>query len=223
MISLHKKTLALLVSCALIAVAAPIASAQTNQGTFRERNYVQVQGYAVHGYAGSTRIGYQWYRTRAEAEEAAAKMRKTQTTNGHYYDRVDVVPETREIYVGNGGNNPPPQNNNVLPNVSRPRVDPGVLRTTPLERLQKQRQGTLAGSETLGGYGAIRFRLYPNGTAQMIDKDGTSQGTWSLSGKGLTLRFYNGSVRYYGTIQGNRISGRASNGRNQWSWNTTIQ
>src|SRR6266496_3534082 len=71
---------------------------------------------------------------------------------------------------------------------------------------------TANGGENLQGYGALSFRFNAGGAATMYDSDGASSGRWQRNGNQVTLHFYNGKVVYQGTIQGDQISGSASNG-----------
>ena len=82
---------------------------------------------------------------------------------------------------------------------------------------------TASGGENLQGYGALSFRFNAGGAATMYDSDGASSGRWQRNGNQVTLHFYNGKVVYQGTIQGDQISGSASNGARNWEWNVRIQ
>jgi hypothetical protein len=79
---------------------------------------------------------------------------------------------------------------------------------------------TFSGGETLAGYGKLKFHLGRDAkhTAVMYDTDGVVRGTWEQSGSQITLRFYNGTVIYRGSLNGNVLSGTASNGRQNWTW-----
>jgi hypothetical protein len=88
----------------------------------------------------------------------------------------------------------------------------------PARSAQPGRVFTLAGQEDLASYGALTFQLEPGGRALMFDHDGTEVGTWSANGPQYQLTFYNGTVVYTGTRQGNTLSGTAANGRTTWNW-----
>jgi hypothetical protein len=77
------------------------------------------------------------------------------------------------------------------------------------------------GTEDLGGYGKLAFRLVGGNRVVMEDKDGATEGTWEQKGMAVTLRFYNRSVVYTGTIQQTTMSGTATNGRITWNWSVT--
>lgn len=66
-----------------------------------------------------------------------------------------------------------------------------------------------SGYETLGGYGNLRF-VFTNSGVTMYDKDGATPGTWQQNGESLTMWFYNGTVVYSGTIQGQTCNYRSS-------------
>src|SRR5207302_1506297 len=69
-----------------------------------------------------------------------------------------------------------------------------------------------SGSERLSGYGKLSFRLRANNRATMHDARDTMEGTWHHSGSQVTLRFDDGRVVYRGTLNGDTLSGSASNG-----------
>lgn len=66
-----------------------------------------------------------------------------------------------------------------------------------------------SGSETLGGYGPLRFAFSGSGVT-MYDKDGATSGTWVQNGPSITMRFYGGRVVYTGTIEGQVCNYRTS-------------
>ena len=74
------------------------------------------------------------------------------------------------------------------------------------------------GGETLRQYGALSFRFNAGGQATMTDRDGNVNGSWAQTGNSVTLKFYGNTVTYTGTMQGNKISGTASNGKDNWTW-----
>jgi hypothetical protein len=75
------------------------------------------------------------------------------------------------------------------------------------------------GKENLQGYDRLTFQLNANGQAIMSDKDGNTRGTWSQVGNNITLRF--GSVTYSGDLQGARLHGTATNGKDRWNWSVS--
>ena len=79
---------------------------------------------------------------------------------------------------------------------------------------------SFAGQENLRGYSNLQFRFFGNGQAQMIDTQGSHNGTWQRSGNQVTLRFFSNCI-YTGTIQGNRISGSARVGNESWTWSVS--
>ena len=52
----------------------------------------------------------------------------------------------------------------------------------------------------------------------MIDADGETPGTYSIQNNRVTLQFYNDTVTYTGTMNGQAITGTASNGQSTWSF-----
>jgi hypothetical protein len=82
-----------------------------------------------------------------------------------------------------------------------------------------QLAGTVwSGSEQLAGYGKLSFRLKANNRATMQDAQETMEGTWHQQGSQVTLRFDEGRVVYRGTLNGDTLSGSASNGEQRWTW-----
>jgi Caspase domain len=78
------------------------------------------------------------------------------------------------------------------------------------------RSRVFRGKETLGGYGAISFRCYADGTVQMLDNDGMTEGQWKQANGVMTFRF--GAITYTGRVAGNAIAGTAANGSNRWTF-----
>jgi hypothetical protein len=74
------------------------------------------------------------------------------------------------------------------------------------------------GSEDLQGYGELEFRFRANGRVTMIDADGPHAGTFTSTGNRVTLRFHNGAVVYSGTIDGETLTGTATNGKTNWTF-----
>jgi hypothetical protein len=80
-----------------------------------------------------------------------------------------------------------------------------------------------SGVEGLAGYGKLAFRFLDDRRVVMEDRDGSTEGAWELKRNTVTLRFYNGSVVYTGTLRQAVLSGTATNGRTTWSWTVTRQ
>jgi hypothetical protein len=81
----------------------------------------------------------------------------------------------------------------------------------------------LKGTEDLRGYGPLTFRIVSKSKVQMIDKDGTNPGVWEVNGNRIRLFFYDGSVVYEGSVNGNSVSGTATNGKTKWNWRVQTQ
>jgi S1-C subfamily serine protease len=81
--------------------------------------------------------------------------------------------------------------------------------------------GQWSGSENLAGFGNLRFNFVSSTAVFMHDAKETIMGNWSLQGVNVTLRFYNGTVVYTGQINGQTISGSASNGKDRWTWSVS--
>ena len=76
-----------------------------------------------------------------------------------------------------------------------------------------------SGTEDLGGkYGNLAFRFTSESAVVMIDADGETPGTYSIQNNRVTLQFYNDTVTYTGTMNGQAITGTASNGQSTWSF-----
>ena len=72
------------------------------------------------------------------------------------------------------------------------------------------------GSENLASYGGLSFRCFNDGTVQMQDKDGMTEGQWKQANGVMT--FHVGGVVYTGRVNGNTISGTAVNGGTRWTF-----
>jgi hypothetical protein len=79
---------------------------------------------------------------------------------------------------------------------------------------------TWSGSETLPGFDKLSFRFGAGGQATMVDVKGTTTGNFDLAGNTVTLRFP-GNIVYTGTLNGAAISGNATNGMDNWTWNVS--
>jgi HEAT repeat protein len=79
-----------------------------------------------------------------------------------------------------------------------------------------------SGTETLKGYGTLQFQFAGGGQVTMIDKDGRTPGTYTQNGVRVVLNF-GASISYSGTINGQTMSGQATNTRDSWTWSVTKQ
>jgi S1-C subfamily serine protease len=77
-----------------------------------------------------------------------------------------------------------------------------------------------AGSETLPGFGKLRFQFLTNISVIMVDAKETSRGSYVHTGNNVTITF-GGGVTYNGTVNGNSMAGSATNGTNRWTWTVT--
>jgi hypothetical protein len=114
----------------------------------------------------------------------------------------------------------------VGPRVASKPGDGGTGKPVPAETGKPgagQLAGTVwAGSERLAGYGKLRFILKANNRAVMHDAKSTMDGTWQQAGNQVTLRFDNGRVVYRGMLDGETLSGTASNGQRRWTWSVRV-
>jgi hypothetical protein len=99
----------------------------------------------------------------------------------------------------------------------RPTPHPAARELAPPTR-QTLANTSWSGHETLNGYSTLQFNLGPDGSASMVDRDGTTPGTWEQAGSSVILRFYGGTVVYSGTLGGNRFSGTGRNQRTTWQF-----
>ena len=81
---------------------------------------------------------------------------------------------------------------------------------------------TWSGSENLKGYGKLEFQFGAGAQVTMIDKDGRTPGTYTKNGNSISLRF-GGTITYTGTINGQTMSGNATNTKDNWTWSVTRQ
>ena len=121
---------------------------------------------------------------------------------------------------------------NQLLSRSRRRQDTQFTWSSPLSsntvvalvrRSSSSTGSTWVGSETLANYGRLTFRFSTGGRVTMIDARSTSNGTYTVSGNRVTLRFSSGRVVYNGTVAGQTMSGSAGNGRTSWRWSVRRQ
>ncbi len=106
-----------------------------------------------------------------------------------------------ELYSGNGG-----------------QTQVVVAKSTPTTSNATGLPGsTWIGTETLAGYGELSFKFGENNDVSMIDKDGTTQGTWKQAGKNVTLNFGK-KITYIGTLEGDTIKGTATNEGKNWDF-----
>ena len=75
---------------------------------------------------------------------------------------------------------------------------------------------SFAGKETLPGYGDVTFRFVDGKTVEMIDKHGTTRGSYTQNGIHLSLTF--GTVVYTGEMRGDSIIGSARDSRSNWTF-----
>ncbi|MBI2805261.1 MAG: hypothetical protein HYX68_09815 [Planctomycetes bacterium] len=73
------------------------------------------------------------------------------------------------------------------------------------------------GTENLQGYGRLEFQFSDGGRVLMIDARENSNGSFTRNGSSITLTFPGRAV-YYGTINGNSMSGTARDSTRTWSW-----
>jgi hypothetical protein len=223
---------ALLVACGL--VPTPVHS----QDESREPQRVTVTVYDVY-YSKSPNQPRSFaapYDSREDAERVAQSFRDARGPDGEqlYFDvSVQDRTEIRLIYPPSRSrrniddspfdqtprNGLPAPPKIVTPKV--PNVDVGPYNppqgTAPLPRPSLQ-GAILRGSENLQGYSGLTFSLYSGDKAVMRDARSTEQGAWSQNGNQITLTFFGGTVVYRGVLNGNSISGSATNGRTSWSW-----
>jgi hypothetical protein len=88
---------------------------------------------------------------------------------------------------------------------------------------QPVQQQVWTGDEDLAGYGALTFRLQANGKAVMVDAKDSLVGAWAASGNTITLTFGGGNIVYTGTIDGQTMSGTATDNRKTWNFSLTRQ
>jgi S1-C subfamily serine protease len=84
-------------------------------------------------------------------------------------------------------------------------------------------QSTLTGSvwvgrETLAGFGKLTFQFTSNVAVVMIDAQEQSRGNYRQNGNAVIITF-GGGIIYNGNINGNIMSGNATNGQQNWNWN----
>jgi hypothetical protein len=72
------------------------------------------------------------------------------------------------------------------------------------------------GSETLANHGKLRFDFSGGDRVTMIDQYGKMDGTYVQNGAAITLRF--GICAYTGSVNGQTMSGVASNTMQRWKW-----
>lgn len=78
-----------------------------------------------------------------------------------------------------------------------------------------------AGTETLPGFGALRFRFTSPTQVVMVDAKDTLLGRYTRTTTQITLTF-DGNVVYRGAIvNGTTMNGTATNGKTNWTWTVT--
>jgi hypothetical protein len=75
---------------------------------------------------------------------------------------------------------------------------------------------TFEGQETLKGYGSVTFRFVNGSTVEMIDRDGTTRGSYTNNGFQVVMTF--GEAVYNGQLRGDSVAGTAHNTRGQWTF-----
>jgi S1-C subfamily serine protease len=88
----------------------------------------------------------------------------------------------------------------------------------PANQTSNLRGTAWSGNETLAGYGKLTFQFITNRDVIMLDNDGSSRGSFIHTGNSVKLVF-GGGVLYNGNVNGNTMSGSATNGQNNWTWN----
>jgi hypothetical protein len=97
----------------------------------------------------------------------------------------------------------------------------GLTATAAVAQQPAALAGTLwFGSEELQGFGALAFKFGPQGKVTMTDTSGDSEGTYEQRGQDVRLAFFGGAVVYQGKINGNAMSGAATNIKDnrRWTW-----
>src|SRR5262249_15073091 len=102
----------------------------------------------------------------------------------------------------------------------------GAVKTPPAEKGAAVSPDSLVGTiwvgdETLEGYDRLEFRVRPGNEITMIDADGTTEGTYRISGDPIDIDFK--GVVYSGTITGRTMGGTAHNAEGNWIWNVRRQ
>jgi S1-C subfamily serine protease len=120
------------------------------------------------------------------------------------------------------------------PKIPRPPFGPGGIGPGPIgppgmpnqpflpqpNQKSNLRGTTWDGSETLPGFGKLRFQFVTDIQAIMVDAKETLRGSYIHTGNNVTITF-GGGVVYNGTINGNSMSGGATNGQTNWNWSVT--
>lgn len=102
-----------------------------------------------------------------------------------------------------------------------PQVQP-ILQPAPQPAMAKLAGTGWAGKENLGGYGELGFAFKAGNQAVMIDRDGAHPGTYAVKGNSVTLTFFDGGCVYQGTLQGQTLSGAATNGKANWQFQVQL-
>jgi hypothetical protein len=79
---------------------------------------------------------------------------------------------------------------------------------------------TFSGSETLSNYGPVTFRFLSATAVDMVDRDGTSRGSYTINGDEVTMTF--GGATYRGVLQGQTLSGTGRNESRGLSWTFNV-
>lgn len=79
-----------------------------------------------------------------------------------------------------------------------------------------------SGNETLAGFGPLRFVFKTADAVDMHDAQGLTPGSYNRNAQRVMLTFP-GNVTYNGEINGDTMSGTATNGQKNWTWSVTRQ
>ena len=80
---------------------------------------------------------------------------------------------------------------------------------------------TFSGREALEGYGDLTFRFLDDTAVEMLDRDGTTRGTYAVDGSQATLTF--AGCIYRGEVRGREIVGHGCNHNAQWSFTVAVK
>ena len=73
------------------------------------------------------------------------------------------------------------------------------------------------GTETLPGFGKLNFQFITDSSVVMVDAKETLRGSYVHTGNNVTITF-SGGIIYNGAINGNTMSGNATNAQDNWTW-----
>lgn len=81
--------------------------------------------------------------------------------------------------------------------------------------------GIWLGSENLKGAGAITLDIKADGIVHKLTKDGVLEGSWTLDGSRILLKFDGGELVYEAKIKSGKLMGTATRERTAWAWEAT--